>query len=192
MNDAGYGRRKLMSRLFFIACALCALVACSFLFLILGYIAWQGASSLDWAFLTKLPKPVGEKGGGIANAIVGSGKVVGLATLLGVPLGVGGGLFLGEYKASRLSFWIRYAADVLNGIPSIIVGLVAYTLIVLPMKRFSALAGAAALAIIIIPVVLRNTEEFIRLVPDSIREAGLALGLPRWKVTLLIVLPTAS
>ncbi|MBI4422564.1 MAG: phosphate ABC transporter permease PstA [Elusimicrobia bacterium] len=187
-----YERRKLVSRLFFAWTGACALVACSLLFLILGYIAWQGASALDLSFLTRLPKPVGEKGGGIANAIVGSAKVVGLASLMGIPLGVAGGLFLGEYRGSRLAFWIRYAADVLNGIPSIIVGLVAYTLIVLPMKHFSALAGSAALAIIMIPVTLRNTEEFVRLVPDTIREAGLGLGLPRWKVTLFIVLPTAS
>lgn len=190
--SAEHHRRKLIGRLFFAATALCALVACSLLFLILGYIAWQGASSLDWSFLTRLPKPVGETGGGIANAIVGSAKVVGLAALLGVPAGVSGGLFLGEYPGSRLSFWIRYAADVLNGVPSIIVGLVAYTLIVLPMKRFSALAGSAALATIMIPVIIRNTEEFVKLVPGTIREAGLGLGIPRWRVTLFIVLPTAA
>ncbi|MEK9144882.1 MAG: phosphate ABC transporter permease PstA [Elusimicrobiota bacterium] len=192
MREAGYARRRLAGQAFFAWTALCALLACSILFVILGYIAWQGAGALDFSFLTRLPKPVGEKGGGIANAIVGSAKVVGLAALLGLPLGAAGGLFLGEHPRSRLSFWVRYAADAINGIPSILIGLIVYTLLVLPMKRFSALAGSAALAVIMTPIVLRNTEEFIRLVPDSLREAGLALGIPRWKVTLFIVLPAAS
>ncbi len=192
ITDSNFERRQAVGKLFFVWTGACALVACSLLFLILGYIAWQGASSLDWSFFTRLPKPVGEKGGGIANAILGSAKVVGLAAALGLPIGVAGGLFLGENRKSRMSFWVRYAADVLNGIPSIIVGLVTYTLVVLPMRHFSGLAGSIALAVIMIPIALRNTEEFIRLVPDTLREAGLALGIPRWKVTLTIILPAAS
>lgn len=172
--------------------ALCAAIALSSLFFILGYIAWKGASALSWPFLTQLPKPLGETGGGIANAIVGSAKIVGLAALIGAPLGVLGGIYLAEYGDDKLAFWVRYAADVLNGVPSIVVGVFAYTLIVLPMKKFSALSGAAALAFIMIPIVLRSTEEFVRLVPHSLREAGLALGLARWKVVLRVIIPTAG
>ncbi|MDE2512168.1 MAG: phosphate ABC transporter permease PstA [Elusimicrobia bacterium] len=173
--------------------AVCAALSASILFAILGYIAWKGASSVSWTFLTNLPAPVGETGGGIANAIVGSAKVVGLAGLMGVPVGVLAGVYLSEYGGrGRFAFWVRYAADVLNGVPSIVVGLFAYALVVVPMKRFSALSGSVALAIIMIPIVLRNTEEFLRLVPGTIREAALALGVPRWKVTLMVMLPTAG
>lgn len=172
--------------------AVCTGVALSVLFIILGYITVQGARSLSWGFLTHLPKPVGEPGGGIANAIVGSFKIVALAALLGLPVGVLGGLYLAEFRGTRSAFLIRYCADILNGVPSIVMGLFAYSLIVLPMRHFSALAGSVALSIIMIPLVLRNTEEFVRLVPGSVREAGLALGVPRWKVTLRLVLPTAA
>jgi phosphate transport system permease protein len=188
-----YLRRKLFGRAMFSLTALCAALALSVLFSILGYIAYHGFSSLNLDFLTKLPKPVGETGGGIANSIIGSAKIVGLASLLGIPIGVLGGLYLAEYGAkNRTGFVIRYAADVLNGVPSIVIGVFAYTLIVIPFKKFSALSGSAALAVIMIPVVLRNTEEFVRLVPHSIREAALALGVPQWKVVLRIVLPTAG
>lgn len=192
MKDTAFLRRKRWNMLMFALTALCAAIAMSFLFVILGYIAWQGASALDWAFLTRLPKPVGEAGGGIANAIAGSAKVVGLAALFGVPVGVLGGVWLAEYGDNKTGFCVRYAADVLGGMPSIIIGILAYTIIVLPMKRFSALSGSVALAVIMVPIILRNTEEFIRLVPRSLREAALALGVPRWKVTLRVVLPTAS
>ncbi len=176
----------------FAVCALCAAAALAGLFTILGYIAWHGLSSINWGFLTRLPKPVGETGGGIANAIVGSAKIVGLAALMGAPIGVLGGLYLAEFGSNRTGFIIRYAADVLNGMPSIVMGIFAYTLLVVPLKRFSALSGSVALALIMIPVVLRNTEEFVRLVPHSIREAALALGVPQWKVVLRVVLPTAA
>jgi phosphate transport system permease protein len=162
------------------------------LFFALGYIAYHGMSSISWDFLTKLPKPVGETGGGIANSIVGSLKVVGLASLIGIPVGVLGGVYLAEFGGGKTGFLIRYCADVVNGVPSIVVGIFAYALVVLPMKRFSAFSGGIALSIIMIPLVIRNAEEFIRLVPSAIREAGLALGLPRWKVVLRIVLPSAS
>lgn len=185
-------RRRAVNAVMLALTGLCAAVALSFLFGILGYIAYNGFSALDWDFLVHLPKPVGETGGGIANSILGSAKVVGLAALLGVPVGVIGAVYLAEYGDGRLGFWVRYAADVLNGVPSIVMGIFAYSLLVLPMRRFSALSGSVALAVIIVPMVLRSGEEFIRLVPVSVREAALALGLPRWKVVLRVVIPTAA
>ena len=192
MNTADYARRRRVNALLLGLTAVCAALSAGVLLAILGYIAWKGASSVSLAFLANLPKPVGESGGGIANAIVGSAKVVGLAGAIGVPVGVLAGVYLGEYGRGRFAFWVRYAADVLNGVPSIVIGLFAYALVVQPMKRFSALSGSVALAIIMVPIVLRNTEEFLRLVPHTIREAALALGVPRWRVTLLVVLPTAG
>ncbi len=192
MNEAVYARRKKVNALMFALTAVCAAVASCALLAILGYIAWKGASSLSLAFLMNLPKPVGEHGGGIANSIVGSAKVVGLAGLIGVPVGVLGGVHLAEYGRGKYAFVVRYAADVMNGVPSIVVGLFAYAMIVHPMKKFSALSGSVALAFIMVPIVLRNTEEFLRLVPGTIREAALALGVPRWKVTLSVILPTAG
>ena len=193
MNDAVYARRKRVNALMLGLTAVCAALSAGVLFAILGYIAWKGASSLTVSFLINLPKPVGEAGGGIANAIVGSAKVVGLAGLIGIPIGVSSGVYLAEYgKGSRFAFLVRYAADVMNGVPSIVIGLFAYALVVVPFKRFSALSGSVALAFIMIPIVLRNTEEFLRLVPGTIREGALALGIPRWKVVLYIILPTAG
>lgn len=192
MNDAVYARRRKVNALMFALTAVCAAVASGALLAILGYIAWRGASALNWAFLVNLPKPLGETGGGIANSIVGSVKVVGLAGAIGVPIGVLAGVYLAEYGRGKFAFAVRYAADVLNGVPSIVIGLFAYALIVHPMKRFSALSGSIALSLIMIPIVLRNTEEFLRLVPGTIREAALALGVPRWKVTLLVIVPTAG
>lgn len=192
MNEAVYARRRKVNALMFALTGLCAAVASGTLLAILGYIAWKGASSLNWDFLVQLPKPVGEHGGGIANSIIGSAKVVGLAGLMGVPVGVLGGVYLAEYGRGKFAFAVRYAADVMNGVPSIVIGLFAYALIVQPMKKFSALSGSVALAFIMVPIVLRNTEEFLRLVPGTIREAALALGVPRWKVTLLVILPTAG
>jgi phosphate transport system permease protein len=193
VNDRVYSRRKFVNAVMLGLTAFCAAASAGVLFAILAYIAWKGASSLSLSFLTNLPKPVGEPGGGIANAIVGSAKVVGLAGLIGVPVGVLAGIYLAEYgKGSRFAFLVRYAADVLNGVPSIVIGLFAYALLVMPFKRFSALSGSVALALIMIPIVLRNTEEFLRLVPGTIREGALALGIPRWKVVLFVVLPTAG
>lgn len=192
MSEAVFRRRDLRGKAMFALCTASAALSVTVLFLILGYIAYHGVSSVGWDLLVKLPKPVGEPGGGIGNAIVGSAKVVGLAGLIGIPVGVLAGLWLAEFGDNRTGFAIRYAADVLNGVPSIIVGIFAYALVVRPLKHFSALSGSVALAIIIVPIVLRNTEEFVRLVPNSIREAALALGAPQWKVVLRIVLPTAS
>ena len=142
-------------------------------------------------FFTHLPKPVGEVGGGMANAIVGSLILLALAAALGLPLGILGGMYLAESQDRRLPLILRFLADVLNGVPSIVIGIFAYTVLVLPMRRFSGLAGGFALAVIMVPIVLRTTEEMLRLVPRTLREAGLGLGLSRWKVAVRVVLPTA-
>jgi phosphate transport system permease protein len=161
------------------------------LVLIFGFLLWQGAIALNLDFFTHLPKPVGEAGGGMANAIAGTLILLGLACVLGLPLGILGGIYLAESRDRRLPWAVRFLADVLNGVPSIVVGIFAYTLVVLPMRQFSALAGGLALGIIMLPIVVRTTEEMVRLVPGSLREAGLALGIPEWKVVVRVVLPTA-
>ncbi len=171
--------------------AVSALLVILPLILILVFLVYQGASAINIDFFTKLPKPVGEPGGGMANAIVGTLTLVGLASCLGLPLGILGGVYLAESRDRRLPWVIRFLADVLNGVPSIVIGIFAYTIVVLPMRHFSALAGGFALAIIMLPIVLRTTEELVRLVPASLREAALALGIPEWKVILRVVLPTA-
>ncbi len=173
------------------AAALSALLVVAPLLLVFGFLLYQGATAVNLDFFTHLPKPVGEVGGGMGNAIVGSLILLGLAAVLGLPLGILGGMYLAESSDPRLPVILRFLADVLNGVPSIVIGIFAYTVIVLPMRRFSALAGGFALAVIMIPVVLRTTEEMLRLVPGTLREAGLGLGLPRWKVTLRVILPTA-
>jgi phosphate transport system permease protein len=161
------------------------------LLLIFGFLMYQGVVALNVGFFTQLPKPVGEPGGGMANAIVGTLILVGLASCLGLPLGILGGLYLAESRDRRLPWIARFLADVLNGVPSIVIGIFAYGIAVLPFRRFSALAGGFALAIIMLPIVIRTSEELVRLVPASMREAALALGIPEWKVLLRIVLPTA-
>jgi len=161
------------------------------LLLIFGFLLWQGASAVNVDFFTHLPRPVGEVGGGMANAIVGTLILLTLAALLGLPVGILGGLYLAESRDRRLPWVARFLADVLNGVPSIVIGIFAYTIIVLPMRRFSALAGAFALAVIMLPIVVRTSEELVRLVPGSLREAALALGIQQWKVLLRVVLPTA-
>jgi phosphate transport system permease protein len=188
----GYRRRKLTNVVMLALMGAANLVAIGFLLAVLGYVLVQGGSALNPAFFTETPKPVGEVGGGMANAIVGTLILVGLACLLGLPVGIGAGVYLSEYgRGTRLATLVRFTTDVLTGIPSITIGLFAYTLIVLPMRGFSALAGGVALAIIMLPTVTRATEEMLRLVPDSLREGGLALGVPRWKTVLRIALPTA-
>lgn len=170
----------------------CTVLVLGILFFILGYITYHGLSALDWDFFTKLPKPVGESGGGMANAIVGTVKLLALASLIGVPIGFFGGVYLSEYgRKNTLGFLIRYAADILNGIPSIVMGIFAYTIVVLPMGHFSTVAGGVALGVMMIPIAVRSTEEFLKLVPASIREAALALGLTEWKVVSFVVIPTA-
>lgn len=191
MIPPGYTRRRVVNILMLSLTALCALLAVGVLFFILGYISVQGITAIDWDFLTKLPKPVGEAGGGMANAIVGSMKLLLLASLIGVPIGFLGGVYLSEFGHNKVGFFVRYAADLLNGIPSIVMGIFAYTIVVLPMRRFSTLAGGLALGIMMIPIAVRSTEEFLKLVPASIREASLALGVPEWKTIVFIVIPTA-
>jgi len=161
------------------------------LLLIFGFLLWQGASAVNVDFFTHLPKPVGEVGGGMANAIVGSLILIALAAALGLPLGILGGVYLAESRDRHIPWLARFLADVLNGVPSIVIGIFAYTVMVLPMRRFSALAGVFALAVIMLPIVMRTSEELVRLVPASLREAALALGIPEWKVLLRVVLPAA-
>jgi phosphate transport system permease protein len=159
---------------------------------IFGYLVYKGVGSIDWAFLTQTPKPVGEAGGGMANAIVGSGLILGIASIVGVPFGVGAGIYLAEFGRNRLGSVVRFTADVLNGVPSIVIGIVAYAIVVLYQKHFSALAGGVALAIMMVPTISRTTEEMLLLVPQALREAAYGLGIPRWRTTLSITLRTAT
>lgn len=161
------------------------------LFLIIGSLVLQGASSLSFDFFVNRPAPVGESGGGVAHAILGTLMIVGVASLVGLPLGIAGGLYASEYRGTRLASVTRFVADVLNGTPSIVVGLLAWTWVVATQRHFSALAGSFALAFLMIPMVMRTTEELVRLVPDSLREAALALGYTHWRTTLVVVLRTA-
>jgi phosphate transport system permease protein len=171
---------------------LCALVTVSVLVLILGYLAWNGATALHWSFFTNLPVPVGETGGGIANAIVGSAKLLLLAALMGVPIGLLGAVYLAEYASSIPAFLVRYSTDLLNGVPSIVIGIFAYTIVVLPFHHFSVLAGGFALGVMMIPIILRSCEDFLRAVPGSLREGAMAVGASKWKTILTVVVPAAS
>ncbi|MHB8872788.1 MAG: phosphate ABC transporter permease PstA [Myxococcaceae bacterium] len=172
-------------------CGLALLVALVPLASILWLVVSRGAAGLSWTFFTSLPAPVGEEGGGIGNAIAGTFLIVGLACLFGLPLGVGAGVYLAEKGDGRLGKAVRFTAEVLSGVPSIVVGIVAYSLVVVAMGRFSALAGAVALALLMLPGLARSTEELVRLVPASLREASLALGIPAWKTSVRVVLRTA-
>jgi phosphate transport system permease protein len=185
-------RRRIMDRAMTAFAMVAVLIALVPLASVLVYTVVQGASAINWAFFTQLPQPVGEPGGGMANALVGTLTLVALASCIGAPVGVLGGLFLGELGGGRLGGLIRYSADVMNGIPSIVVGVFVYAVAVVPVKHFSALAGGVALGVIMIPLVMRTTEEVVRLVPVSLREASLALGIPWWITTLRIVLRTAA
>jgi phosphate transport system permease protein len=160
---------------------------------IFGYLIYKGASSLNWAFFTQVPRPVGERGGGMANAIFGSGVLLAIGSVLGVPIGIAGGIFLAEFgRGGRLANAVRFTADVLNGVPSIVMGIAVYSLIVLPQKHFSAFSGGVALGIMMIPTITRTTEEMLLMVPNAIREAALGLGVPNWRSVLSITLRTAS
>jgi len=183
-------RRNIVSSIMTTVTAACALLAVGLLLLIIGYIAIRGFSSLSLQFLIDTPKPVGE-GGGIGNAIVGSFLMTAVASLIGLPIGIASGVYLSEYGSGRVGKIIRFVADTMTGVPSIIVGIFVFTVVVLPMGRQSGLAGGIALAIIMIPIVARTTEEMIRLVPHSMREGALALGAPDWRVTWDIILPAA-
>lgn len=170
---------------------LCAILALVPLISIFGYVTFKGISSLNFDFFLHLPRPVGESGGGMSNCIVGSLILIGLSCLWAIPLGIAGGIYLAEFGNNKLGTAVRFAADVLNGVPSIIIGIFAYTLFVLPMKSFSALSGAFALGIIMIPTVMRTTEEMLLMVPHTIREAALALGISQFRTMVSIVLKTA-
>jgi phosphate transport system permease protein len=185
-------RRKLSNGFALGMITLAAIVVTVPLFLILGTVLLRGIGELNWAFLTQIPKPVGETGGGMANAIAGSIMLLGLASLIGVPLGVGAGVFLAEYGRNKWGNIVRFTSDVLNGVPSIVIGLTAYALVVVVQKHFSMLAGSVALGIMMIPTIARTTEEVLLLVPQSIREAALGLGIPRWRTIVSVVLRTAS
>jgi phosphate transport system permease protein len=183
--------RKLVNVVMLSLTGVCALFTVSVLFIILGYLLWYGGKSLDWAFFTKLPAPVGEAGGGMANAIVGSGKLLLLASLIGVPFGLLAGVYLAEFGGKTFSFIVRYTTDLLNGVPSIVTGIFAYTVIVIPMKHFSTLAGGLALGVMMIPIAVRTTEESLRAVPRVLREGALALGASKWKTVATVVMPAA-
>src|SRR5580704_7846116 len=185
-------RRKTVNAVMLSLTGICTFVAAGTLLYILGYLFVHGAKSLNWEFFTNLPTPVGEPGGGMANAIVGSAKVLLLATCIGVPIGFLGGVFLAEFGGSSFSFIVRYVTDLLNGVPSIVMGIFAYTIIVLPMKHFSAFAGGMALGVMMIPIAVRTTEEALRSVPLMLREGALALGTSKWRTVATVVVPAAS
>ena len=170
----------------------CTLLTVSTLFLILGYLVYYGGRSLDWNFFTKLPLSPGELGGGMANAIVGTLEILAVAALLGIPIGFFAGVYLSEFDDKKFAALVRYTADLLNGVPSIIVGILDLTLVVVPMKGFSALAGSIALSVMLIPIVTRQTEQFLREVPMALREGALALGASKWKMIATVVVPAGS
>jgi phosphate transport system permease protein len=185
-------RRRMTDHVMTGAAVLTVILVLVPLFAIFAYVVFRGIGSINWAFLTQTPKPVGEAGGGMANAIVGSAFILVLASILGVPVGVAAGIYLAEYGRNRFGNAIRFTADVLNGVPSIVIGIVAYSIVVLTQKHFSALAGGVALAIMMIPTITRTTEEMLLLVPQALREAAYGLGIPRWRTTLSITLRTAT
>ncbi len=184
--------RKIKSALASALSLLAAILVIAPLGLVFFYLLQKGAGSVNWAFFTQLPKPVGEIGGGMANAIVGTGELLALASLIGIPIGVLGGVYLAEYGNASSNWWLRFVADILNGVPSITWGVVVYGLIVLTFKSFSAYAGGVALGFMMIPLIMRTTEEVLLLVPNGYREASLALGISRWRTIIHIVMKTAS
>ena len=183
--------RKLVSGFMLTMTGVCALVAVSVLFFILGYLVYHGGKSINWDFFTKLPAPVGEPGGGMANAIIGSAKLLLLATLIGVPVGFFGGVYMSEFSGTNTAFVVRYAADLLNGVPSIVIGIFAFAVMVHPFGHFSTFAGSFALGLMMIPITLRNTEEFLRAVPRALREGSMALGAGKWTTIVRVVIPAA-
>src|ERR1700691_1116228 len=184
-------RRRAVNAVMLSLTGLCTFVATGTLLYILGYLFVHGGKSLSWDFFTKLPTPVGETGGGMANAIVGSAKLLLLATGLGVPIGFLGAVYLAEFSTGPIAFVVRYAADLLNGVPSIVIGIFAYSLVVLPFKHYSTLAGSFALALMMIPITLRSTEQFLQAVPGELREGAMALGASKWKTIASVIVPAA-
>ena len=185
-------RRRLSNGLALGTIAVGAFIVTVPLFLILGTVLYRGLPALNWTFLTHVPKPVGEIGGGLANAIVGSLEILAVASIIGVPLGIGAGVFLAEYGRNKWGNIVRFTADVLNGVPSIVLGMTAWALVVVTQGHFSLLAGSVALGIMMIPVISRTTEEVLLLVPQPIREAAWGLGIPHWRTVISVIIPTAS
>ncbi|MGD1087662.1 MAG: phosphate ABC transporter permease PstA [Verrucomicrobiota bacterium] len=191
MNAPNHNWRKCKNRLMQAGAFACAILVVTPLLLVFYHLIKEGFTSINWAFFTQLPKAVGESGGGMGNAIAGTFILLGQAAVLGVPIGVLGGVFLSEYGSLKLNWWIRFGADILNGVPSITWGIVVYALLVVPMHGFSALAGGVVLGLMMIPLVTRTTEEVLQLVPNGYREAALALGIAKWKTIVQIVVRTA-
>jgi phosphate transport system permease protein len=185
-------RRNIVNNVMLTVTAICTVVTVSVLFLILGYLVVNGWRSLDWNFFTKLPLAPGETGGGMANAIVGSGILILIASAIGIPVGFLGGVYLAEFGGKTVPMLIRYTADLLNGVPSIVIGIFAWTVIVVPMHHFSAWAGGFALSLMMIPIGLRATEQFLRGVPNSLREGSLALGASKTRTVMSVVVPAAK
>jgi len=184
--------RRITNMAFITLSGLASVLVLAPLVAIFGYLLYKGIGSINLAFLTNTPKPVGEPGGGMANAILGSVMILGLGSLFGVPLGIGAGIYLAEFGHGKLVTLVRFTADVMNGVPSIVVGIAAYTMVVLPQQHFSAFAGGVALGIMMVPTIARTTEEMLLMVPNTIREAALGLGIPQWRATLQVTLRTAS
>ena len=184
-------RRNLLNNVMLALTGVCTFITVAVLFVILGYLVWNGFRSLDWNFFTKLPLSAGETGGGLANAIVGSGITILIAVVIGVPVGFLGGIYLAEFGGKTFPMFVRYTADLLNGVPSIVIGIFAWTVIVVPMHTFSAWAGGFALSLMMIPIGLRSTEHFLRAIPNSLREASLALGATKTRTILTVVVPAA-
>lgn len=191
-TDGNLQRRKILNRLMLSLCTIAAVLSVAPLLYVFFYTTFSGISALNIDFFTQLPKPVGETGGGMANSIIGTLILVTIGSLIGIPVGILSGIYVAEYSNNIFSNIIKFVTDVLSGIPSIIIGIFAYGVVVLTMGGFSALAGGFALGIIMIPTVTRTTEEMLKLVPVNLREASLALGVSRWKTSLKIVLKTAS
>ena len=184
--------RKTVNLVMLSLTGLCTILTVSMLLLILGYLVWKGGRSLSWAFFTQLPKSPGETGGGMANAILGTAELIGLASAIGLPVGFIAGVYLAEFGGTTFPFVIRYTADLLNGVPSIVIGIFANIILVLPVKQFSAWAGGVALSLMLIPIVVRSTEQFLRGVPLSLREGSLALGASKWRTVLWVVIPASA
>jgi phosphate transport system permease protein len=185
-------RRKLVNITMLTLTGVCTVTTVAVLFLILGLLLYHGFSSLSWNFFTQLPKPTGETGGGLANAIVGSAEIVGLAALIGIPVGFIAGIYLAEYEDKKFASVVRYVADLLNGVPSIIIGILGWALLVKPMHGNSGFAGSVALSVMLIPIVTRQTEQFLREVPLALREGALALGASKWKMIATVAVPAGS
>lgn len=187
-KQESYSIRKIKNAVFVTMCFIAAVLAVVPLVLLLVYVSLKGLSSLNLSFFIHLPVPLGEKGGGMANAIVGTFMIVGIASIISLPIGIFGGLWLAEWGKGKRGFLIRYCVDVMSGIPSIVLGIFAYILVVIPMKRFSALAGGVAISLVMLPYVTRTTEEMVKMVPRSLKESALALGIPEWRVMISVIL----